>query len=345
VTVAVIGAGPAGLAVAAALRDEGVEHVVFERGDTPLAALRTIDPEIQLLTPTRLSRLPGMPKHADDPPYLRFGALVGELDAWRSVPVATKTLVERVDAKPDGDGFVVHHGGRTLAATHVVNATGIIGHPHVPPDTPPRTRWLHSVAVRSADLAASRKLLVVGAGMSAAEVVERWLELHRPGDQLWLSTSGRVRATPQAILGLDVHYWLAPIEWLPGRLLGRRVAPDRDLVIGRATSRALAAGTVARTAPVAQYDGDEVVLADSTRVAPDLVVFATGFRYAAPHLGELVDRDPDGYPLVDRHARSTRNPRLYLLGLRFGRSVASPYLRGIARDATHVAAHIGRSLR
>ena len=41
-TVAVIGAGPAGLAVAAALRDEGVETVVFERGDVPLAALRTI---------------------------------------------------------------------------------------------------------------------------------------------------------------------------------------------------------------------------------------------------------------------------------------------------------------
>src|SRR5256885_7151538 len=146
-TVVVIGAGPAGLAVAAALRDDGVDTVVFERGGAPLAALRTIDPEIQLLTPTRLSRLPGMPKHVDDPPYLRFGALVGELDAWRSVTVTTKTIVERVDAKPDG--FVVHHGDKTTAATHVVNATGIIGHPDVPADTPPRTRWLHSIAVRS----------------------------------------------------------------------------------------------------------------------------------------------------------------------------------------------------
>ena len=37
---------------------------------------------------------------------------------------------------------------------------------------------------------------------------------------------------------------------------------------------------------------------------------------------------------------STRARGLYLLGYRFGRTFASPYLRGIARDAAYVAGQI-----
>jgi hypothetical protein len=38
-----------------------------------------------------------------------------------------------------------------------------------------------------------------------------------------------------------------------------------------------------------------------------------------------------------------RARNLYLLGLRFGRSIASFALRGISRDAVHVAERIARS--
>lgn len=90
---------------------------------------------------------------------------------------------------------------------------------------------------------------------------------------------------------------------------------------------------------MASYEGDSVVLTDSRRLQPDLVVFATGFRYETQQLDALLEFDPDGRPCV-RNCESTRARGLYLLGYRFGRTFASPYLRGIARDAEYVANRI-----
>jgi hypothetical protein len=45
---------------------------------------------------------------------------------------------------------------------------------------------------------------------------------------------------------------------------------------------------------------------------------------------------------VVKNCESTRVPGVFLLGYRFGRTFASPYLRGIARDAEYVAERIAR---
>jgi hypothetical protein len=90
---------------------------------------------------------------------------------------------------------------------------------------------------------------------------------------------------------------------------------------------------------VKSYQDDAVTFVNGERLRPDLVIFSTGFRYAAEHIARLVDNDPDGRPLV-KNCESTRTRGLYLLGFRFGRTFASPYLRGIARDAEYVARRI-----
>ncbi|HLL20831.1 MAG TPA: NAD(P)-binding domain-containing protein [Kofleriaceae bacterium] len=347
--VAIIGGGPAGLATAACLAEHRVPFTVLERGDGAVrdgaddgafAALRTLDPETQLLTPRRLSRLPGMPIEGEE--YARFGDLVTRLDAWR---VARSLHVRRADVQrveQVRDGFVVHLDDGSVEATHVVNATGVIGQPVLPTDFDPARyprRWLHSRDVRTPDLAAAQRLVVVGAGTSAAEVIERWLDVRSPDSRAWLSTRRRVLAAPQHVLGIDIHYWLYVPELVPGRVLGRRLGPVRDLIIGRRLLHALRNRAVVRVPAVARYD---VTFRDGTRVEPDLLVLATGYRYGAAHLGALVDVDAQGHPIVDRHAASTRTRNLYVLGGRFGRSIASSTLRGIARDAAHVADRIAR---
>ena len=57
---------------------------------------------------------------------------------------------------------------------------------------------------------------------------------------------------------------------------------------------------------VRSYKGWEVEFENGERLEPDLIVFATGFRYALEHLKEVVDLDPDGRPLVKNceHARA-----------------------------------------
>jgi hypothetical protein len=92
---------------------------------------------------------------------------------------------------------------------------------------------------------------------------------------------------------------------------------------------------------VRHYQNATVEFANRQNIQPDLIVFATGFTYSFEHLEGLVDHDPDGRPIV-KNCESTRTRGLFLMGFRFGRTFASPYLRGIARDAEYVAELIAR---
>jgi hypothetical protein len=103
--------------------------------------------------------------------------------------------------------------------------------------------------------------------------------------------------------------------------------------------RAIRKGLIKRVPAVGNYKNGEVEFENGERIEPDLIVFATGFTYAVEHLKEVVDLDPEGRPLV-KNCESTRTPGMFLLGYRFGRTFASPYLRGIARDAEYVAERI-----
>ena len=350
IPVVVIGSGPAGLAAAECLQKRRISCVVLEAGPMPATALRRVDPEMKLLSPTALSLLPDMSRRVNEPSYLPFNDLVKELELYTKqhhieiVSGATVVSVARI-----GDRFEVAYqtsdgAKHSIRATHVINATGIISHPKLPESFHSEQvsfRWLHSLDTRSRDIASSHKLLVVGAGASAAEVLERWLEIKKPGDKAWLSARSSLRCVPHWIFGLDLHYlaWLP--EQLPACLLGWRSGRLGEPMAGLTVCRAIFRGTITRLPGVSRYQGNSVVLRDGRSVQPDLVVLATGFRYETQHLDALLEFDPDGRPLI-RNCESTRARGLYLLGYRFGRTFASPYLRGIARDAEFVASRIAQ---
>ena len=366
--VVIIGAGPAGLAAAECLRKRGIRYTVLEAGPKVASALRRVDPEMKLLSPTSLSLMPDMQRRVDEPNYLPFADLVKELERYAKqhelevISGATVVAVEK-----SGEGFKVSyetsrsHGRdnraadnqakkkgdaarKTIFASHVINASGIISYPQLPEGFNPEQvsfRWLHSLDARASDLVKSRKLLVIGGGASAAEVLERWLDVRKPEDHAWLSLRSPLRAVPHWIFGLDLHYlgWLP--EQLPACLLGWRAGRFHEPMTGLRVKRGIRRKLITRLPGVAGYDRDSVVFTDRSRMQPDLVIFATGFRYGTRHLDGLLDFDPDGRPLV-HNCESTRVSGLYLLGFRYGRTFASPYLRGIARDAEYVARRIAR---
>jgi len=333
--VVIIGAGPAGLAAAVGLARREIAYTLLERGDAPAAALRAVDPDMALFSPARLSRLRGM-ELPSATRYPTFRELVAALDRHRArcaIEVRTGHAVTAVDR--DGDGFVVRTAAAAFPASHVISATGLAGSPRLPDGIEPlRIPWRHSLGVRRADIEAARRLLVVGAGASAADVLAQWLAVRRPGDRAWIAARSQIRALPRAVLGIDLHYWLWAIEHLPGRGL----APPRDPMWGFEIPRAIERGAIERV-QLARYHAAAVELAGGAAIEPDLVVFATGFHHDTRHLGELVERDAAGWPLA-RRCESRRTPSVYVLGARYARSIASPTLRGIARDAELVAARI-----
>ncbi len=330
--VAIIGAGPAGLATAACLARRGVAYTLLERGGVIASALRKVDPEMALFSPARLSRLPEM-DFATPAAYPTFRELIAALEQYRDrhgiAPVTCDvTAVERVTG-----GFVVRGRGGDFEASHVVDATGILSAPRVPEVTT-QLRWMHSLDVRRAHVEGARRLLVVGAGASAAEVLEHWLAVRRPDDRAWIGVRSKIRAMPQRVLGIDLHYWLWLPEHLPGRPFGPVLA-GADPMWGSSVPRAIRRGEIAQV-EIARYAATSVELAGGAAIEPDLVVFATGFHHARPHLGELVEDDRHGWPIA-RRCQSRRTPGLFLVGARYARSLASPTLRGIARDAAYVA--------
>ena len=125
-----------------------------------------------------------------------------------------------------------------------------------------------------------------------------------------------------------------PTRWLPLDPAG-----FQDPTIGFVTRRARKAGTIEDVPGIRLYEAGGVETTDGARIEPDLVVFATGFRYALDHLEEVIEMDARGWPKV-AGCESRSAPGLYLLGLRQCRSLASAYLRGIARDARAVVARI-----
>jgi putative flavoprotein involved in K+ transport len=338
----IIGAGPAGLAAAAGLARRGIAYTLLERGPAPAAALRAVDPDMALFSPARLSRLRGMElPHAGR--YPTFRELIAALDQFaerNAITVHTGRAVTAVERRGGGErgGFTVRTDAGELRASHVINATGIVGAPRLPEDIAAlRLPWQHSLHVRKPDIAAARRLLVVGAGASAADVLEQWLAARRPGDRAWIAARSPIRALPAAVLGVDLHYWLWALEHLPGRWL----APARDPIWGLEIPRAIRRGTIERV-QIARYGDAAIELAGGAAIEPDLIVFATGFRHDTRHLGGLIERDAAGWPIA-HECESRRAPGVLVLGARYGRTIASPTLRGIARDAEVVCARIAAS--
>jgi putative flavoprotein involved in K+ transport len=339
--VVIIGAGPAGLAAASGLARRGVAYTLLERGAEPAAALRTVDPDMALFSPARLSRLRDMTFDAGAR-YPTFRQLVAALDrfrAQRDLVVTTGQQVVGVDRS--GDRFVVRtQAGASFDATHVINASGIASFPQFPPDVDRNAlgiRSMHSIDVRCEHVEAARRLLVVGAGASAADVLGHWRAVRKPGDRAWIAARSKIRALPSSLLGIDTHWWVWLFEHLPGRPFGPWLSP-KDAMWGKHILRAIRGGEI-EPVGIARYAPGAVELADGSRIEPDLVVFATGFAHDTRHLGDGVARDATGWPIA-RRCESVCTPGLYVLGSRFARSLASSFLRGIGRDAEYVARRI-----
>jgi putative flavoprotein involved in K+ transport len=346
--VIIIGAGPAGLAAAETLAKRNIEYVILEKGNAVASALRRVDPEMRLLSPKGLSLMPDMTPEPAAPTYLPFSVLVHELERYQQQHELKVNLeCNVIEIRKDERGLVVSYWDgtgtrRELRGSHVINATGIISNTLIPDDFLfPMGRWRHSVDVRADDLVFARRLLVVGGGASAAEVLETWLRVRQEGDRAWLSLRSRLCAIPHWIFGIDIHYFSWLPEHFPTRFFGWIARRLTEPMTGRAVVRAIRKGLIKRVPRVRKYEHWAVEFENGEKIEPDLIVFATGFNYLKEHLKQVVDFDPDGRPIV-KNCESTRVPGMFLLGYRFGRTFASPYLRGIARDAEFVAKRIAR---
>jgi putative flavoprotein involved in K+ transport len=219
VTVVVVGAGQAGLAMSRHLAVAGLDHVVLERGEVASSWRTERWDSLRLLTPNWMCRLPGNEYEGPDHDGYRTAA---ETAAWleayacsTGAPVRTRVTVLQVRRTAGGFEVVTDDGCYFAAA--VVVAAGASSDPRVPAvaaELPRRINQLTALRYRSpAQLDATGDVLVVGASASGIQIAD---ELRRSGRRVTLAVGEHVRL-PRTYRGRDIYCWLAAVGQLDER--------------------------------------------------------------------------------------------------------------------------------
>jgi len=366
--VLVIGAGPAGLAVAAELRQRGVPAEIIERSDVIGSAWRLRYDRLRLNTCRWNSMLSGdrFPRGTQLFPvrdeYVRYLESYAER---HDLPVRYGIEVDRIDRC--GDAWRLATTAGDLTARHVIVATGQQHTPRMP-DWPGlrqyQGRLVHSADYRNPEQFRGADVLVAGAGSSAMDIAYDLAQ----GGAARVRVS--VRSQPHMLMRASGPL---PTDLLASLVLFRLPARLADLVAGsvrrwtvgdlapwgitkpregmfthaRRTGRTptLVDGTVIEAirtkrfeivADISAVTSAGVRLADGTTLQPDAIIAATGFGTGlepiAGHLGVL---DAHGMPLA------FGGPAV-APGLRFTGYV--PNIRNLDRDARSVAKQVSDEL-
>ncbi|TAL24242.1 MAG: NAD(P)/FAD-dependent oxidoreductase [Aquabacterium sp.] len=368
----VVGAGPAGLAVAACLKQQGLSCTILEQANTVGWSWRNHYERLHLHTDKAHSELPGLPFPKTYPRYPSRRQVVEYLEAYARHHDLQPRLGQRVlGARLDGDGWEVRTADSLLHAGSLVVAGGYNNRPNLP--TWPaqesfRGRILHSSEYRSGADFHGQRVLVVGLGNSGGEIaIDLWEQGARTTS---LAVRSPVNVIPKEVFGVPFLTVAISQRRLPPPLADALNAPLTRALVGNlepyglkrpaqgpvtqilrlgrvpfidtGTIKLIKQGQVKVFPGIQRFVEDGVVFTDGRRETFDAVVLATGFR---PAVGEWlhdagVALDQDGAPAAS--GRESARPGLYFCGY-----YVSPtgMLREIALEAQAIAKAVAERQR
>ncbi|WP_093176205.1 NAD(P)-binding domain-containing protein [Sinosporangium album] len=337
IDVVVIGAGQAGLSSAYFLGRLGFvphrEFVVLDAEDGAGGAWRHRWPSLRLDGVHGIHDLPGMPFGAPDATRPAAEVVAGYFADYErrfDLPVLRPAPVSAV-RHGAGDRLLVESPHGTWAARAVINATGTWLKPFIPyyPGIGDfRGRQLHTADYRSAEEFRGMRVVVVGGGISAVELLT---EISAVASTTWVTRR-------------------------PPEFTGEEFTPDKGREVVAAVERRVRAGlppgsvvsvtglpettAIRRARRLGVLDGrlpifnritaDGVAWRDGHFVQADAILWATGFRPAIDHLAPLRLREPGGGIRLDG-TRAVAEPRLHLVG--YGPSASTIGATRAGRDA------------
>lgn len=364
--IVVVGAGPAGLATSACLRQRGLPHLVLERADQPGAAWAQHYHRLHLHTDKRWSALPFAPWPADAPRYPSRQQVVDYLVHYagrHAGPLQLGVEVHRI--QPASGRLQVVTSTGTLQPRAVVVASGynaVPNRPALPGLQDFEGPVLHASEYRHPGPLAGRRTLVVGCGNSGAEIA---LDLAEHGVDVAMVVRGPVHVVPRDLFGRPTqrtNILLSPLplglrDALAGAVLRLAVGdlsrwglvrpsigPNRMIetqgrvpLLDIGTVAQIQAGRIRILPAVEQVLPGAVRFAGGRQHPFDAIILATGYT---PGLGRLVqgfDQIADARGRPHRFGRETDIPGLYFVGFR---NPTTGALREIALEAPRVAAAI-----
>ncbi|WP_431803184.1 NAD(P)-binding domain-containing protein [Microbacterium sp. bgisy203] len=352
VDVAVIGAGQAGLSAAYHLRRRGFipagttspadsdapTYVALDADAAPGGAWQHRWASLKMATVNGIHELPGFPVPPADPEASArdvlpayFAAYEERFDLRVRRPVEVRAVRRRDDAQDEPHGrLLVETDTDTWSARYVINATGTWRRPfwpHVPGAETFRGRQLHVHDYVSAQEFAGQRVVIVGAGISAVQLLD---EISRVADTFWVTR----REVRWDATEFDTAARIAAIAGVEERV--RRGEPPGSVISVTGQHRtawseaARERGVLVRHPMFTAIEPDGVRMPDGSLEQADVILWATGFRADIRHLAPLGLRTEAGGIRV-ANGRALDEPRLFLIG--YGPSQSTVGANRAGRDA------------
>lgn len=320
VDVAVIGAGQAGLSGAYFLSragfrpDEG--FAVLDHSPGPGGAWQFRWPSLTYAKAHGVHDLPGLPLEGADPARPSAEVVSEYFDRYeRTFDLRVHRPVNVSAVREAGGGrLLVETDAGAWSARALINASGTWDRPFIPHYPGQETflgRQLHTAGYRGAAEFAGRRVIVVGGGTSAVQLL---MELAEVADTTWVTRRPPLfREQP-----FDEDWGRAAIALVEERV--RAGLPPQSVVsvTGLAATEAVRAAQARGILdPLPAFDRvteHGVAWNDGRELTADVILWATGFRAALDHLSPLRLREPGGGIRLEGTTRVAKDPRIHLIG-------------------------------
>jgi putative flavoprotein involved in K+ transport len=350
--VAVIGGGQAGLSLGFYLRRSGLRYVILDGQKSAGGAWLNAWNSLRLFSPAQWNSLPGWLFPGSPARYPTRDEVISYLEQYEEryqLPIKRPVSVKSV--KSSGELLEIETSDGIYRSKTVVSATGSWQKPFIP-EYPGREEFagvqIHSANYRSPDQFAGKRVLVVGAGNSGAQIIA---EMSIFADATW-ATLEEPRFLPDDVDG-RVLFDAASEKY---RALTASTAGDSS-VASKPKSRDLL-GSIVMVEPVREardrnglasrrmferFTENGVVWGDGREEYIDAVVWCTGFTPALDFIKPLGVVEENGKVTV-QGTHSIKEPRLWLVGYGNWTGFASATLIGVGRSARSTVQEITEAL-
>ncbi|WP_108804371.1 NAD(P)/FAD-dependent oxidoreductase [Aquimarina sp. Aq107] len=339
----IIGAGPAGLAVAGRFIKQNVPFEIIEKTDKIAYSWHHHYDRLLLHTVKELSCLPHLEFPDEYPRYVPRARLVAYYENYAEhFNIKPQFNIEVQSVKKEDGLWHITTDEQNYQAKNVIVATGINRVPFLPV-------WLgqekfkgdiiHSRNYKNAIPFLGKKVLIIGMGNTGAELA---LDLSEHNIDVSISVRSSLLIVPRDINGRSVQLTAKKLERLPfglGRWIGKQV---RKIVIGdlskygilsskkdpidhlKQTGRTpvIDLGTVKQikskkikvVGDIASFYPNGVQLINDTKLDFDIVVLATGYRAKVKDFIENTDGLLDEYNIPKQVVADGKHKGLFFVG-------------------------------
>ncbi len=341
----IIGAGPAGLAVAGRMRNAGIDFEILESTDKIAWSWHHHYDRLCLHTVKELSALPHLPLPDAFPRYVPREDLVKYYEAYAEhfeIKPHFNTKVIKVKKSEKGYWFVSTEDGREFCAKRVVVATGVNRVPYSPyweGQAQYTGKIIHSRFYKNPEPFIGKSVLLIGMGNTGAELA---LDLSERQVEVAISVRSPVNIVPRDINGRPTQLTARQLAKLPfgiGDWLGTQIrkrivgdlskyglqtatmSPAKQLketgktpVIDLGTLEQIKNGKIKVLPDIATFTDNGVVCKDGKEYVFDVVILATGYKAKVEDFVEGVTRMLDKYGVPNSPIGKGEFQGLYFVG-------------------------------